>query len=121
MTSDLGVKKDISSEKDIGNPKSDVARETLIHHNSDIQYISYPEKLTLQNAFRIFADYDVIIDASDNFQCKYLTSDVSRHLNIPLVFASVYQFAGQLSLFNYQGSVDRQYSFFCHEACLQLV
>ena len=90
------------SEKDIHHPKSDTACATLQKHNSSITFISYPEKLTVQNALRIFSEYDVILDASDNFYCKYLSSDVSKHLGKPLVLASVYQFAGQLSVFNYQ-------------------
>ena len=48
-------------------------------------------------------DYDIVVDATDNFPSRYLINDVCVALRKPMVFGSIYKFEGQVSVFNYQG------------------
>ena len=61
----------------------------------------HPVRLDSQNALDIIADYDVVADGSDNFPTRYLVNDACVLLDKPLVYASVSQFEGQVSVFNY--------------------
>ncbi|MCW5589646.1 MAG: ThiF family adenylyltransferase, partial [Legionellales bacterium] len=58
--------------------------------------------LTHENAFELLREHDVIIDGSDNFQTRYIINDCSYYLKIPYIYASILQFIGYISVFNYQ-------------------
>lgn len=89
-------------EGDIGRNKALVIGEQLAALNSKIIWNIYQEFLTEDNASNLIADYDVILDASDNYPTRYLLNNVCRSLNKPLISASIFQFEAQLSVFNYQ-------------------
>lgn len=91
------------TESDVGNPKVEVAKTALQRLNSDVNLISIPERLDEKNALSLFEEYDLIIDGSDNFQTKYLINDASVLTNKPWIYASIYKYQGQLSVFNYEG------------------
>lgn len=59
----------------------------------------YPERLTEQNAERIFSAYDLVIDGADNFPTRYLVADVSTKLNLPVVWGSILGFNSQVAVF----------------------
>lgn len=88
--------------KDIGRNKAEVAKERLSDLNPHILFDIYPEMLTQQNAEAIISQYDLVLDCCDNFETRYLIGDVTAHLHRPLVFGSIYQFEGQVSVFNYE-------------------
>ena len=90
-------------QNDIGFPKAEIAKKKILNQNPAIEVISYPERLTRKNALSIFADYDIIVDGSDNYETRYLSNDASLILGKPLVYGSIYKFEGQLSVLNYQG------------------
>lgn len=90
------------NQSDIGRNKAIVVSERLQALNNHISIEVYPEFLSLNNASKIIQNYDVILDATDNFQARYLLNDVCQTLNKPLVSASIYQFDAQLSVFNYK-------------------
>ena len=69
--------------------------------NNVITINAYPEPLTYQNALKLFKQYDIIIDGSDNFETRYLVNDACIITNKPLVFGAIYKFEGQVSVFNY--------------------
>src|SRR5436190_5174409 len=79
--------------------KVESARDRLLDLNPDIQIDVYNEPYTSENAMRIAKDYDVIIDGTDNFPTRYLTNDVAVFLGKPNVYASIYRFDGQVSVF----------------------
>src|SRR6202012_26325 len=54
-----------------------------------------------------FTGYDVIADGTDNFPTRYLVNDASVLLGIPNVYASIFQFEGQVSVFNYRDARGR--------------
>jgi sulfur-carrier protein adenylyltransferase/sulfurtransferase len=84
----------------IGKLKVDSAKARLLDLNPDIQIDVYNEPYTSENALRIAKDYDIILDGTDNFPTRYLTNDVAVFLGKPNVYASIYRFDGQVSVFD---------------------
>ena len=83
----------------IGKYKAESARETLQALNPDVNVITYLERLDETNVANIIADYDVIIDGTDNFPTRYLLNDAALIANKPVVHGSVFRFEGQLTIF----------------------
>jgi len=83
----------------VGKLKVESARDRLVDLNPDIQVDIYNEPYTSENAMRIAKDYDIILDGTDNFPTRYLTNDVAVFLGKPNVYASIYRFDGQVSVF----------------------
>ncbi len=72
--------------------------------NTEINLDTFEYKLSSKNSLEIFKNYDLIIDTSDNFQTRYLVNDTCEILNKPYVYGAIYQFEGQVSVFNLNGS-----------------
>lgn len=89
---------------EIGKPKVEAARRRLAALNPHIQLNIYNTHLNSGNALDIIKDYDVIADGTDNFPTRYLVNDASVLLGKPNVYASIFQFEGQVSVFNYTDS-----------------
>jgi adenylyltransferase/sulfurtransferase len=79
--------------------KVESARDRMLDVNPDIEVEIYNEPFTSENAMRIAADYDILIDGTDNFPTRYLTNDVSVFLGKPNVYGSIFRFDGQASVF----------------------
>ena len=90
------------TEEDVGKRKVEVARQALLKLNDQVQINTYFEQLTFDRAISLSRDYDIIIDGTDNFQTKYMINDACVISNTPWVYASLYKYQGQLSVFNYQ-------------------
>jgi len=84
----------------VGELKVESARRRLLDLNPDIEVEVYNEPFTSENAMRIAADYDVIIDCTDNFPTRYLSNDVCVLLGKPNVYGSIFRFEGQTSVFD---------------------
>ncbi|TNF25344.1 MAG: molybdopterin-synthase adenylyltransferase MoeB [Deltaproteobacteria bacterium] len=82
-----------------GRPKVESARRTLGRLNSDVNVIPFAERLTAENARRIFEGFDVVVDGTDNFATRYLINDACVLLGIPNVHGAIQRFDGQASLF----------------------
>lgn len=80
--------------------KVDSARSRMLDLNPGIQVDAYPEPLTSANARQVAADYDLILDASDNFPTRYLTNDLCVLTGKPNVYGAIYRFEGQVSVFD---------------------
>jgi adenylyltransferase/sulfurtransferase len=89
---------------EIGKPKVDAARRRLEGLNPYIRLNVYNTHLNSGNALDIIKDYDVIADGTDNFPTRYLVNDASVLLGKPNVYASIFQFEGQVSVFNYRNA-----------------
>ncbi len=87
----------------IGQNKAIAAKERLKDLNDSININTYTKKLTYKNALTLFTLYDIIVDGTDNFASRYLINDASIITKKPLVYAGIYKFEGQVSVFNYQG------------------
>jgi adenylyltransferase/sulfurtransferase len=83
----------------IGVLKVESARDRMLDLNPDIEVEVFNEAFTSENAMRIAADYDILIDGTDNFPTRYLTNDVSVFLGKPNVYGSIFRFDGQASVF----------------------
>ena len=84
----------------LGTLKVDSARERMLDLNPGIQVDVYNEPFTSANARPIAADYNLIIDGSDNFPTRYLTNDLCVLTGKPNVYGSIYRFEGQVSVFD---------------------
>ncbi|WP_034894916.1 HesA/MoeB/ThiF family protein [Gillisia sp. Hel_I_29] len=91
------------NESDIGRSKALVAQEKLQQLNSEIEIVAIDEALSIENAQKLFKQYDIILDGTDNFETKYLINDACILADKPWVYASIYKNEGQLSVFNYKG------------------
>jgi adenylyltransferase/sulfurtransferase len=89
---------------ELGQPKVKLAAEKMKAQNPSIQVQAYPYALTRSNAVEMIADYDLVIDATDQFMSKYLINDVCVLLNKPWIYGAVSQYQGQLSVFNLRSS-----------------
>ncbi|HZS75659.1 MAG TPA: molybdopterin-synthase adenylyltransferase MoeB [Ktedonobacteraceae bacterium] len=83
----------------LGQYKAESARESIEALNPDVKVITYIERLDETNVARIIADYDVIIDGTDNFPTRYLLNDAAIIANKPVIHGSVFRFEGQLTVF----------------------
>ena len=83
----------------IGELKVDSARRRLLDLNPGIDVQVYNEPFTSENAFRIAAGYDILVDGTDNFPTRYLTNDVCVMLGKPNIYGSIFRFEGQASVF----------------------
>ncbi len=86
---------------DVGRPKVEAAAERLRKQNPHVNIKTYNTALTSQNALDIIKDYDVVADGTDNFPTRYLVNDACVLLNKVNVYASIFRFEGQASVFNY--------------------
>src|SRR5437763_11852635 len=89
----------IHNLKRVGQYKAESARETIEALNPDVKVITYIERLDETNVARIIADYDVIVDGTDNFPTRYLLNDAALIANKPVVHGSVFRFEGKLTIF----------------------
>src|SRR5215204_2459427 len=92
------------SGKDIGKSKAKLAAEKIKLLNPNNKVIAYNEQLTATNALDIIKDYDIIADGTDNFPTRYLINDACVLSSKPYVYGSVFQFEGQVSLFNHKNA-----------------
>jgi sulfur-carrier protein adenylyltransferase/sulfurtransferase len=87
-------------EDDIGKDKLEIAKEKLYKINGNINVLAFGEKLTKENVYSIFKEFNLIVDGTDNFETRYLINDACVKMNLPLVHGSVAGFDGLVSLFN---------------------
>ncbi len=91
------------NESDLGKSKISVCLSRLRVQNSNTSLDIHETFLNRENALEIIADYDLIIDASDNFPTRYLINDACVIQNKPFVYGALHGFEGQVSVFNYNG------------------
>ena len=98
------------SEKSVGCYKSDEAKKILSALNSEIQIKSYPYRILNNNAEALISSYDIIVDGTDNFETRYMINDACVLFQKPLVYGAVYQYEGQVAVFNVTGEIENS----CH-------
>lgn len=86
--------------EDIGRPKVEVARERLAKQNPHVQFNVHNTFLSSENALEIIKAYDIVADGTDNFPTRYLVNDACVLLEKVNVYASIFRFEGQVSVFN---------------------
>lgn len=89
----------IHGTRDIGRPKVASAKDSIKQINPLVKVETYNYLLTSENALDIISEYDVVADASDNYQTRYLVNDACVLLGKPDVFGAMYQFEGQATVY----------------------
>ncbi len=89
----------IHGTSDVGRAKLDSARDTLLEINPNVEIVTHETRLSSDNALDLFKDYDVVADGTDNFPTRYLVNDACVLLGKPNVYASIFRFEGQASIF----------------------
>mgnify|MGYP003333419820 FL=1 len=89
----------IHGQSDIGKSKAESAREKIAEINPHVNVILHETRLDNSNVLEIFAQYDIIVDGTDNFATRYLVNDACVLLKKPYVWGSIYRFDGQASVF----------------------
>ena len=84
---------------DVGLPKLAAAARRLNDMNPNVRIVPFEEKLSSENALRIFEGFDVVADGTDNFPTRYLVNDACVLTGKPNVYASIFRFEGQASVF----------------------
>jgi len=96
----------IYNETNIGSYKVDVAKKQLMKMNSTSNITIYKCKLDSNNAEDLIKLYDIVVDSTDNFQARYILSKVCKQLHKAHIYGAIGSFAGQISVFNYQGGLS---------------
>jgi molybdopterin/thiamine biosynthesis adenylyltransferase/rhodanese-related sulfurtransferase len=89
----------IHGQSDIGRSKAHSARNSVLEINPHVNVVLHEERLDSENVMDVFAQYDLIVDGTDNFATRYLVNDACVLLNKPYVWGSIYRFDGQASVF----------------------
>lgn len=87
----------------VGKPKLQSAIDRLRDLNPNVIYEGYETRLTSENAIELFKKYDVVADGTDNFPTRFLVNDACVLTGKPNVYASIFRFEGQVTVFNYKG------------------
>jgi sulfur-carrier protein adenylyltransferase/sulfurtransferase len=89
----------IHGVSDLGRLKASSARDSILEINPHVEVVLHTERLESDNALRLFAPYDLILDGTDNFATRYLVNDACVLLGKPYVWGSIFRFEGQVSVF----------------------
>ncbi|MBA3278594.1 MAG: adenylyltransferase/sulfurtransferase MoeZ [Geodermatophilaceae bacterium] len=89
----------IHGTSDIGKSKALSAKESIAEINPLVEVVLHETRLDSDNVLDIFAQYDLIVDGTDNFATRYLVNDACVLLDKPYVWGSIFRFDGQVSVF----------------------
>ena len=99
----------------LGEPKAAAAARKLSALNPGCTLHPMPFRLTRENAQATIAQYDIVVDATDNLETRYLINDACVACGKPFVYGSICEFTGQVSVFNYQGGATYRDLYPYHE------
>lgn len=91
------------STADVGKSKVESIAATMRALNPLIQVNIHEMRLERDNALKIFKEYDMVVDGSDNFETRYLVNDAAYFAKKPLIYGSIFRFEGQASVFHPHG------------------
>ncbi|HET6936179.1 MAG TPA: molybdopterin-synthase adenylyltransferase MoeB [Candidatus Angelobacter sp.] len=84
---------------DVGKPKLESAKQKIAAINPFVNVKAFNTSLTSENALELFADFDIIVDGTDNFPTRFLVNDACVFTGKPNVYGSIFRFEGQASVF----------------------
>lgn len=93
----------LHSNDRVGQSKVTSAREAIHSLNPDVTVLTHELRLSEREAEKLFRDYDLIVDGSDNFRTRYIINDAAVALGVPVIHGSVYRFEGHVSVFGHDG------------------
>jgi len=97
----------VHADSDVGRPKVDSAREFVGELNPDVAVEGHETRFTATNAAELVADYDIVVDASDNFATRFLVNDTCTLAGVPFSHGAVFRFEGQVTTFTGEGPCYR--------------
>lgn len=106
---------------DCGKNKAQTAAVAVLKQNPQVKVFAFPTHFTKNNAFEIVENYQLIVDCTDDNQTRYLINDVALAKGIPMVYAAIHRFEGQLSVFNYRNSASYRCLFPENESTLKAI
>jgi adenylyltransferase/sulfurtransferase len=83
----------------LGQPKVLSAKSRLNDINPNVRVNVFKERITTENTHKIIGDFSIVVDATDNFETRYLVNSVCVEKEIPFIYGAIYQFSGQMSVF----------------------
>lgn len=93
----------IHTQRDLARPKVASAKDKVRNINRNINVEDVNVKIDAENISEIVEGSDVVLDCTDNYKSRYLINDATALLGIPLVYGAIYQYEGQVSVFNLNG------------------
>lgn len=96
------------SPSDIGQKKALLTCEHLQKQNPGIRLVRHDVRITSQNVMDIIYQYDIVVDGTDNFETRYLLNDAAVIAGRPLVYGAIYQFEGQVAVWNVENEFRRK-------------
>ena len=93
----------IHTTRDINRPKVASAKDKVKNINKSIFFEAENLKLDAENILQVIEGYDLVIDCTDNYKARYLINDACELSGIPEVFGAIYQFEGQVAIFDHKG------------------
>ncbi|MFC7156156.1 HesA/MoeB/ThiF family protein [Halomarina halobia] len=89
----------IHGEADVGRPKVESAADFVARQNPDVTVEPHEVRLGADNVEELIADYDVVVDGSDNFATRYLVNDACTLAGVPFSHGAILRFEGQVTTF----------------------
>ena len=93
----------IHGTRDLKRPKVASAKDKVKNINKNIDFIAEKEELKASNIWEEIEGYDLVVDCTDNYKARYLINDACALHGVPVVFGAIYQFEGQVGVFNLDG------------------
>ena len=93
----------LHGSRDIKRPKVASVKDKVKNINKNIELIAEKVQLDSSNILEQIDGYDLVVDCSDNYKARYLINDACALHGIPVVFGAIYQFEGQVGIFNLDG------------------
>jgi molybdopterin/thiamine biosynthesis adenylyltransferase len=93
----------IHGDDDVGRSKVESAREFVARQNPDVTVEPHETRLTADNVEDFLADYDLVVDGSDNFPTRYLVNDACTLAGVPFAHGAILRFEGQVTTFEADG------------------
>jgi len=87
---------------EVGHKKVEIASQKLKALYPEINILTFDTRFNSENAEQLLADFEIVADCSDNYQTRVLVGKISAKMNKPLAFASVLNYEGQVSVFNFK-------------------
>ncbi|ELY68409.1 SAMP-activating enzyme E1 [Natrinema versiforme] len=107
----------VHRDDDVGRPKVESAADYVAALNPDIEVETHETRVTADTVAALVAEYDIVLDASDNFATRYLLNDHCVLTETPLFHGAIYRFEGQITSFTNERGGDRDESPPCYR-CL---
>jgi len=93
--------------EEVGRGKAETAAKKIRALNPEIKVEVFNTRIQNSNALELISPYDIVLDGSDNFATRYLLNDACVLLNKPLIYGAVFQFEGQVGVFNLEDKLTQ--------------